>query len=69
MKADETFHEYNIFFHLFVHGWLDYFQTEFEAAHDISMVKISPQTTVTELQGKPSDERHGSEGHYSPKLD
>lgn len=55
MKADETFHEYNIFFHLFVHGWLDYFQTEFEAAHDISMVKISPQTTVTELQGRPSD--------------
>lgn len=67
MKADETFHEYNIFLHLFVHGWLDYFQTEFKAAHD--MVKISPQTTVTELQEKPSDERHWSEGQYIPKLD
>lgn len=38
------------FFHLFVHLWLDYFQTEFEAAHKISMVKISPQTTNTEMQ-------------------
>lgn len=38
-----------IYFYLFVHSCLDYFQTEFEAAHKINMVKTSPQIIITEL--------------------
>lgn len=43
----------------FFHLCLDYFQTEFEAAHGINKVKIAPQTTLIELRKKPSNKRQG----------
>lgn len=40
-----------------------------EAAHKINMVKISPQTTITEPQEKPSNKRNGNEENYIQKPD
>lgn len=55
--------------YFFIHLWLDCLQTEFETAHKVNMVKISPQTIITELKEKLSNERHGNEENYIQKQD
>lgn len=48
-------------------AWL--LSNRIEAAHKINVVKISPQTTITEPQEKPSNKRNGNEENYIQKPD
>lgn len=48
-------------------AWL--LSNRIEAAHKISMVKISPQTTITEPQEKPSNKKNGNEENSIQNAD